>query len=187
MAIFVTRRPSRPFCSVSYNRFSHHCTRPHHQKAYEDAQNNVQQTDRELTVLYRSQSLVLKGRKSCVSADETDGDEITEGGAQMSFLGEYGHDQTDEERTGNIDEKRAIRKACPHPLSHIHSQPKAGDRAREPTDTHSELLSHAFDLSMPVSSHSRFQNFPNPLASMTAAELRRPRCVLPAQTAGASA
>jgi hypothetical protein len=117
----VTPRQSRWVYLVSYDRLPHNRTRPHHQKAHEHAQNDVKQSDCELTVLNRSKCLVLESRERRVSTDEADGneiDEITVGWTQMGSLAEYGHDQADEKTTGSIDEERTVGKARPHPLSY---------------------------------------------------------------------
>src|SRR5579863_3540362 len=60
----------------------------------------------------------------------------------MGSLRQDGHDQTDEETTGNIDKKCAVGESRPHSLPNIGSQPKAGYRAHEPADANSEVLAH---------------------------------------------
>src|SRR4029077_7971865 len=107
---------------VSSQRPSRDDSEPDRDEANGNTQDHVQKREKKLAVPEALKRFQLERRKGRIGADESDRDQIAPIRVPMRSFREQGHDKSDQERSGNINDECAVRKARSHSIADIPSQ-----------------------------------------------------------------
>src|ERR1019366_4911213 len=95
-----------------------------------------------LTIAETLEGFELKRGKCRIGADEANGYQVSPVRIPVRSLRQESHDQSNQERSRNVDHKRPVREARSQPVADISSQPEACDGADKSSDTYHPVLIH---------------------------------------------
>src|ERR1700728_244723 len=116
---------------VSTERSSGDNSQPNRDESDDHAQGDVQERNQEFPVAKTLESFEFKRGKSGIRPDKADWNQIAPIRAPVRPYRQQRNNEADKKRSGNIDDKRAIREPRAHPVAEITADPESRNRSEK--------------------------------------------------------
>src|SRR5580692_8662500 len=135
---------------VSTERSSGDNSQPNSDESDDHAQCDVQERNQEFAVAKTLESFEFKRGKSGVRPDKADWYQIAPIRAPVRSFRQQRNNKADKKRSGNIDDKCAVREPRAHPVADITAEPESRNRSEKSPEADHPVFVHLVSRQIPI-------------------------------------